>query len=237
MGNPAFSEKALDRISAARELTDTSKMTINGTINRSGILLLLAAFGASIGWNLQSPILLLAAIIGALGLSLVIIFSPPKASFLAQPYAFLEGIFLGTISAMYSVQYAGIVSNALVLTFGVLAVMLALYSARIIRVTDRMRTVIVSATIAIGVLYLINMVMGVFGHSMQMLHEGGIYGIGFSLLVVCVASFNLLLDFDMIERSENAGAPKFMEWYGAFALLVTIVWLYVEILRLLSKRK
>jgi len=125
----------------------------------------------------------------------------------------------------------------LMLTVGILGLMLALYHFKVIRVTDRFKSVLISVTGAIAIVYFIDIVMSFFGVSVPMIHQGGMYGIGFSLLVTAVAAFNLLLDFDMIEKSNEAGAPKFMEWYGAFALLVTLIWLYLEILRLLSKRK
>ncbi|HWU42606.1 MAG TPA: Bax inhibitor-1/YccA family protein [Bdellovibrio sp.] len=236
MGNPAFSEKALKRIGSLAG-ADVDKMTVQGAINRTGILLAILALGAGLGWNLESPILLFGSLIGALILSFVIIFNPPRAAYLSQVYAFLEGILLGSISSFYDVKYTGIVGNALMLTVGILGLMLALYHFKVIRVTDRFKSVLISVAGAIAIVYFIDIVMSFFGVSVPMIHQGGMYGIGFSLLVTAVAAFNLLLDFDMIEKSNEAGAPKFMEWYGAFALLVTLIWLYLEILRLLSKRK
>jgi uncharacterized YccA/Bax inhibitor family protein len=232
MGNPAFSEKALGRI---RAVEDTSKMTIHGTINRTGILIMLLMAGGVLGWSVQNSALLIGSLIANLILAILIIFDPPKSVYLSQPYALIEGILLGSISAVYAAAYPGIITNAMLLTVAVFSLMLGLYRYRIITVTDKLRSVILSVTLAIGVVYLIDIVMMFFGASIPMIHQSGIYGIIFSLVVVTVAAFNLLLDFDSIERSEQSGASKFMEWYGAFALLLTIVWLYMEILRLLNK--
>ncbi len=241
MSNPVLNEKTLAKARDAREMygmrdvTDVSRMTITGTMNRAGLLILLTIFGASLGWGNQSMPLMIGILIGTLILCLVIVFKPHLSPVLAPVYAVAEGALLGSISAVYSVMYPGIVTNALILTLSVLLIMLGLYRFRIIRVTERTRSVIMGATIAIAVTYLVNMVMGFFGTQIPMIHDTGWMGIGFSVVVVGVAAFNLLLDFDMIERAESQGAPKYMEWYGGFALLVTLVWLYLEILRLLGK--
>ena len=232
MANPALNEKLLNKVT---DYAGESRMTINGTINKTGLLLLIAVGGASIGWGSQSPVLLIGGMLVALILSFVIIFNPARAPFLAPVYAFGEGILLGSISSMYSYVYPGIVSNAMFLTLSCLFIMLALYRFRVIRVTDQFRSVILVATMAIAVTYLVEMVMSLFGHNIPMIHESTPIGIGFSLLVVGIAALNLLLDFNMIEEANQRGAPKFMEWYGGFALLVTLVWLYLEMLRLLSK--
>ncbi len=232
MSNPALNEKTLLKI---RDMDDTSRMTVSGTMNRAGLLILLTILGATFGWGQQSFPLMIGMVIGTLILALVIIFKPNLAPVLAPVYAVAEGVLLGSISAVYAFQYPGIVTNALILTLSISVLMLALYRFKIIVVTDQVRSVIVGATMAIAVTYLINMVMGFFGTQIPMIHQTGWVGIGFSVVVVGVAAFNLLLDFDMIEKSERAGAPKFMEWYGGFALLVTLVWLYMEVLRLLGK--
>lgn len=232
MANPAFNDKIWNRIG---EVTETSKMTIEGTINKSGILILLTMAGAFAGWSLHSSLIMIVGVIATLILSLVIIFKPHTASYLSQPYAVIEGLLLGSISSMYSVLYPGIVSNALVGTVSCLVVMLALYRFKIIRVTEQFRSVMMAATMAIALTYLINMIMGIFGTEIPMIHQSSPLGIGFSVIVVGVAAFNLLLDFDRIENAYNQGAPKFMEWYCGFAMLLTLVWLYLEILRLLSK--
>lgn len=235
MANPALNEKVLRD---ASEFVGESRMTLNGTINKTGILLVIATLGASVGWGTQSQLLMYGSMFVTLGLSLAIIFGPQRAAYLSQAYAFFEGILLGAISQAYSYQYPGIASNAMLLTLGCLFVMLALYRYKVIRVTDRLRSIIVSATLAIGLVYVVQIVMNLFGSSgIPMIYDSGALGIGFSLVVVGIAAFNLLLDFDLIDKMNSRGAPKYMEWYGAFALVLTLVWLYLEILRLLGKRK
>jgi len=150
-------------------------------------------------------------------------------------YAAATGAMAGAISHFYEVQFNGIVLQAVGLTIGVFVMMLVLYSTRTIKVTDRLRNGIIAATGAVLLVYLATFVLRLFGADIPMIHDGGLIGIGFSLLVVGIASFNLLLDFDLIERGVKMGAPRYMEWYGAFGLMVTLVWLYLEMLRLLSK--
>jgi uncharacterized YccA/Bax inhibitor family protein len=170
---------------------------------------------------------------------MVIIFKKEWAPYLAPAYALMEGLFLGSVSAIYNYAFAekapDIVMNAVGLTFGTAIAMYLLYSFKIIKATERFKSIIMTATAGIAIFYLIAIVLGFFGVHMAFLHEGSLMGIGFSLVVVAIAALNLILDFDMIEQASAAGAPKSMEWYGAFGLMVTIVWLYLEILRLLSK--
>jgi len=183
--------------------------------------------------------LLLTGAIGGFIVALVVIFKKSWSPYLAPAYALLEGLFLGAVSAYYSAAFAeqapNIIINAVGLTFGTVIAMYLLYSFRIIRATEKFKAVVITATVGIAVFYVITMVLGLFGVNIPFLHEGSAMGIGFSLLVVGIAALNLILDFDMIEQGSANGAPKYMEWYGAFGLLVTIVWLYLEILRLLSK--
>ena len=232
MSSPALNEKTWGRI---RDVTDEGTMTIQGTINKSGLLILMTIAGACLGWNMNSPVIMIAAFITTLILSIIVIFKPKTATFLSQPYAILEGLLLGSISAVYAFQYPGIVTNTLIGTLSCFVLMLALYRFRIIRVTEQFRTVIIVATGAIALTYIVNLVMGFFGTSIPMIHDASPMGIAFSVLVVGVASFNLMLDFDMIEQANARQAPKFMEWYCGFALLLTLVWLYLEMLRLMSK--
>lgn len=232
MANPTLGDKLLQRIDG---VSSTSEMTMNGTINKTGLLLMITIFGGYLGWGSQSAMVLILSLVASFGLSLAIVFGPHRASFLSQPYALAEGFLLGSVSSLYQRAYPSIVSNAMILTLGCLAVMLVLYRYRIIQVTDKLRSIIVAATMAIMLTYLIDMVMSFFGHRIPMIHEGSPLGIGFSIVMVGVAAMNLLLDFDMIETLCHRKAPKFMEWYGGFALLVTIIWLYIEMLRLLSK--
>lgn len=232
MANPALNEKTWNRIS---DTSTVEVMTIQGAINKAGILIMLAIGGAYLGWNLQSGLIMMASLVGALILSLVIIFKPTTASYLSQPYAVIEGLLLGTISSVYAAKFPGIVSNALFGTIGCFVIMLALYRLRIIQVTEKFRMVLLAATGAIALTYIADFIMGYFGTSIPMIHQSSTVGIIFSVAVVGVAAFNLMLDFDMIEQTEARKAPKYMEWYAGFALLVTLVWLYLEILRLLSK--
>lgn len=232
MSSPALNEKTWGRV---KDYATQDVMTIEGTINKSGILILLTVAGAYFGWNAGSFPLLLGSVLATLILSLVIIFKPHTASYLSQAYALLEGFLLGSISSVYAFKYPGIVTNALFGTMGCFALMLVLYRTGIIRVNEKFRMVIVAATGAIALTYIINLVMGFFGSSIPMIHESTPIGIGFSVVVVGVAAFNLMLDFDMIEQAHARKAPKFMEWYCGFALLLTLVWLYIEMLRLMSK--
>jgi uncharacterized YccA/Bax inhibitor family protein len=154
---------------------------------------------------------------------------------MATVYAALEGLFLGAISAYFEMAYQGIVTQAIILTMGVLFSLLALYKFRIIKVTENFKMIVVAATGGIALIYLVSFIGGFFGLNMPFIHEGGTFGIIFSVVVVIVAALNLVMDFDFIEEGSEKGAPKYMEWYAAFGLMVTLIWLYLEILRLLSK--
>ena len=240
-GNPTLSEKAFQG-SIATNYSET--MTLRGTLNKFGFMLLMLMGSAYYSWkefnaggNVQP--LIWTGLIAGLILALVITFKKEWSPYLAPAYALAEGLFLGAISAMYNMAFAeqapNIIMNAVGLTFGTAIAMYLLYSFKIIKATEKFKSIIFTATAGIAIFYLIAMVLGFFGVHMAFLHEGSLMGIGFSLVVVAIAALNLILDFDMIEQGTAAGAPKFMEWYGAFGLMVTIVWLYLEILRLLSK--
>jgi uncharacterized YccA/Bax inhibitor family protein len=219
-------------------------MTERGTLNKFFMLFLLVMASASLTWKAfydgvnVMPWMLGSAILGFI-VALVVIFKNQWAAYLTPVYALLEGVFLGAISATYNNAFAksapGIVTQAVLLTFGTVIAMYLLYRFRVIKVTDKLRSIIFTATAGIAIFYLLAMVLRLFHVDIAFLHEGSLLGIGFSLVVVVIAAMNLLLDFDMIEKGVAAGAPKYMEWYGAFGLLVTIVWLYLEILRLLAK--
>ena len=242
-GNPALSEKAFKDISSM-SINYSESMTLRGTLNKFGFMLLMLLGSAFYSWKEftdggnVTP-LIWTGLIGGLVVALVITFKKEWAPYLAPAYGLLEGLFLGAISAYYNEAFAtkapGIVMNAVGLTFGTAIAMYFLYSFKIIKATEKFKSVIMMATAGIAVFYLISMVVGMFGIPMAFLHEGSLMGIGFSLVVVVIAALNLILDFDMIEQGTAAGAPKYMEWYCAFGLMVTIVWLYLEILRLLSK--
>jgi uncharacterized YccA/Bax inhibitor family protein len=233
-GNPALGQSTFEAIPVVKG----PPMTLTGTINKSAILLLLVILGTTFTWTSTGAIsapLTFGGAIGGFILAMVTIFKKEWSPVTAPIYALLEGLFLGGISAMYNAQFQGIVLQAVMLTFGVLAVMLFLFQTRIIRVTEKLRAGIVIATGGILLVYVVGWIMSFFGAGIPFIHQSGAVGIGFSVFVVGIAAFNLLLDFDMIETGAQSGAPRFMEWYCAFALMVTLIWLYLEILRLLSK--
>ncbi|SMO32601.1 Bax inhibitor-1/YccA family protein [Solitalea koreensis] len=221
----------------------TELMTVSGTVRNTFLLLVMTVIPAMYTWYTLSiganPATMMplawGGMIGALVLSFVTMFKKEWSPITAPLYALGEGLALGLISFYFDARFPGIAIQAIMLTFGVLFSMLMAYRFGWLRATERFRQVVMLATMGIMICYLINFVMSFFGASMPMIHEGGLIGIGFSMVVVIVASLNLILDFDFIERGAAAGAPKYMEWYGAFSLLVTIIWLYLEILRLLSK--
>jgi uncharacterized YccA/Bax inhibitor family protein len=216
-------------------------MTVQGTAVKTMILLAIAAVTAGLSWQemagggaMMFPVMIGSAIAGAI-VAFVTIFKPTWAATTAPIYAALEGVFLGALSCVIEARYKGIAFQAVSLTMMTLFVMLVLYSSRIIKVTQRLQMGIIAATGAIALLYLVSIVLSLFHVSIPFIHSAGPVGIAFSLFVVGLAAFNLLLDFDYIEKSAAHGAPKAMEWYGAFGLIVTLVWLYLEILRLLQK--
>ena len=211
-------------------------MTLDGAVNKTGILLSLCFGGAFVGWNI--PTLMIPAAIVGFVLALVTIFrSPAKAGSTAPLYALSQGIFLGGITMIFETQFPGIAIQAIGLTFGILASLLFCYKSGIIKPTENFRLMVFSATVGIGIVYLVSILINLFssGQQVMMIHESGAIGIGFSLFVVGIASLNLVLDFDFIEDGAEKGMPKYMEWYGAFSLMVTLIWLYMEILRLLAK--
>jgi uncharacterized YccA/Bax inhibitor family protein len=223
------------------------RMTVSGTVNKTGILAVCAVATAAWTWNRflnagdpeaaissVAPLLVLGGI-GGFIVALVTIFKKTWAPITAPIYALLEGLVLGGISAMTEVRFPGIPMQAVALTFGTLVALLLVYRSGIIKVTDNFRLGVVAATGGIALFYVATMIMGFFGVRFPSVFGAGALGIGISVFVVIVAALNLVLDFDLIERGAQAGAPKYMEWYGAFALMVTLIWLYLEILRLLSK--
>ena len=244
--NPALGQNTFRNLSGGQygSLIDAAdRMTLNGTINRTGILLLCSVATAAWTWHLflperdlsaVSPLMML-GVFGGFIVAMVTVFKKEWAGITAPIYALLEGLFLGGISAMFDLRYPGIAMQAVGLTFGTLFVMLFLYRSRIIAVTQKFRMGVVAATGGIMVFYLLEMVLGFFGVQFTSVNGSGVIGIGFSLIVVGIAALNLVLDFDFIENGVQAGAPKYMEWYGAFGIMVTLVWLYIEILNLLSK--
>jgi uncharacterized YccA/Bax inhibitor family protein len=238
--NPALNEKAFKGQVAYGEA-----MTLQGTVNKTGLLLLFVVATAAWTWGLshsQAPEAaipwMIGGIFGGFIVALVTIFKPNWAPLTAPLYALLEGLALGGISAMFERTYPGVAMQAVGLTFGTLFVLLLAYKTGMIRATQGFKLGVIAATGGIAILYLVEMVLGGFFHiQVPAINGSGIVGIGFSLFVVVIAALNLVIDFDMIETGVRNGAPKFMEWYGGFALMVTLIWLYLEILRLLGKMR
>jgi uncharacterized YccA/Bax inhibitor family protein len=220
----------------------TAVMTHAGVTSATAVLLVLLVGGAIVGWNsttitateVRIPGWTIIAILASVGLAIGAIVKPLLARFLAPLYALLQGAAVGAISAVYNARYEGIVMQAIGLTIGVFAVMLFLYALRLIRVTEKLRMVVIGATGGIALMYLFCFIASMFGSNVSFLHDGSTFAIGLSLFIVGVAAFNLLLDFDFVERGVAAGLDKRMEWFAAFGLLLTLVWLYLELLRLLG---
>ena len=218
----------------------SDRMTVGGTATATGVLLVLLLAAAAFGWNAVNPnesipIWAFGGVIVGFISVLALRWKPQWAKVLGPVYALAEGVFVGAISKYYETYKNGIVPMAVGATLAVVAVMLLLYKSRIIKVTDRMRRIVMGATVGVMIFYGISMLINLFGGGVSFLHSTSALSIGFSFLVAGLAAFNLALDFDFIERGAKAGLPKQMEWVGAIGLLVTIVWLYLEILRLLSK--
>ena len=240
-GNPALSEKAFQ---STIVVPGTDVMTERGTLNKFFFLFLMVMASAAFTWKAfydgknVFPWMIGAAI-GGLIIAFAMAFKKEWSSYLAPAYGLLEGVFVGGISAVYNNVFEktapGIVMQAVLLTFGAVIAMFLLYRYRIIKATEKFKSIIFIATAGIAIFYLLAIVLRLFGIDIAFIHEGSTLGIVFSLVVVGVAALNLILDFDMIEQGSRMNAPKYMEWYGAFGLLVTIVWLYLEILRLLAK--
>ena len=237
--NPALNDKTFQQIGTAGY---SDSMTLQGTVNKTGMMLLLLVAGAAYTWSLfiegsmESLLMwMMVGLIGGLITAVVTTFKKEWSPITAPIYAVLEGFALGGISALLESQYEGIVIQAVALTFGTAGCLLMAYKSGVIKATENFKLGIFAATGGIGFIYLIGWIMSFFGTSIPYIHENGLIGIGFSLVVVVIAALNLVLDFDFIEKGAEQGAPKFMEWYGAFGLMVTLIWLYIEILRLLSK--
>lgn len=237
--NPALTGKIYEKAGSA---VSGSVMTINGTINKIGLMLLLLIAAASYTWNLvmgddpgRAGTMAIIGGIGGFIMAMVTIFRPKSSSYTAPVYAILEGMFLGAISAIINAQYPGVAFQAVLLTIGTLFTMLFLYRSGRIRATPRFRRGVMMATGAVFFAYLISWILSMFGMSMGFMHSSGPLGIVISLVIIVIAALNLIMDFDFIEKGSQMGAPKYMEWYGAFGLMVTLVWLYIEFLRLLAR--
>ncbi|HCY35600.1 MAG: hypothetical protein DKM50_13850 [Candidatus Margulisiibacteriota bacterium] len=232
-GNPALQG---DLVPSTRSFDPLQEMSIEGTTNKSFILLALAALSS--WWIWSNPTLMSLFLVGMIGgfiVALITIFKKNWAPVTAPLYAVLEGFALGGLSVYMELEYPGIVLQAISLTFGTLFVMLAAYRTGIIKVTEKFRLAVFIATGGIALVYITDLILSLFGIKVSFIYQNGAIGILFSLFVVAIAALNLILDFDVIETLSASGVPKYMEWYGAFSLMVTLVWLYLEIIRLLSK--
>ncbi len=247
-GNPALKDSTFLDLGTGTLVRGSSEaMSLNGTVNKTALLLVVTLAAAMFTWAQTAAAIaagnpgaimpwVLGGAIGGFVVALVTVFKKQWAPVTAPAYAVLEGLFLGAVSAMFELRYPGIVMQAVGLTFGTLAALLLAYRSGLIKATENFKLGVVAATGGIMLLYLVNIGMRLFGfEGMGFIHEGSTIGILFSVGVVIVAALNLVLDFDFIENGVEQGAPKYMEWYAAFGLLVTLIWLYLEILRLLSK--
>ena len=237
--NPALNERAFRSQVAYGEA-----MTLQGTVNKTGLLLLCVVVTAAWTWGLshsETPEAalpwMLGGVFGGFVMALVTVFRKEWSPVTSPIYSLLEGLALGGISAMLEQRYPGIAIQAVGLTFGTLLAMLLAYKSGVIRATEKFKIGVFAATGGIMLLYLVDIVLHFFNRPMPFIHEGTPVGVAFSLFVVVIAALNLVLDFDLIETGVNNGAPKYMEWYGAFGLMVTLIWLYLEILRLLAKAR
>ena len=232
-GNPALQSSTFrNHLSSSID----RKMTLSGTVNKTFMALILVIISAGYSWGnpAMHGLVFPAAIVGFI-LGLVTVFKPTLGYITVPAYAVAQGVFLGVVSMIFNAQYPGIVVQAVFLTFGTLGALLLAYMSGLIKATENFKLGVVAATGGIFFLYLINFVMSFFGSEIGLISGNNTMGILFSGFVVVIAALNLVLDFDFIEEGAEMGAPKYMEWYGAFGLLVTLIWLYLEILRLLAK--
>lgn len=241
--NPLLKEEAITRSSrpdtldggAIVQRSEDQAMTVSGAVNKSFIMGALLLLTALYSYGNPSPLFLWGGAIGGLVLVLIMSFKRNLSPTLAPIYALLEGLFVGSVTAIYAAGFgAGIVFQAVLLTISLLFMMLFVYKAGLIKVTQKFRTGVMMATGGILLVYLLNFALSFFGINMPFLHEGGMIGIGISLFIIGIATLNLLLDFDSFERAAAMRAPKYMEWFCAMGLIVTLVWLYIEVLRLLA---
>jgi uncharacterized YccA/Bax inhibitor family protein len=239
-GNPALGENTFKGLES---IDHDNVMTLQGTVNKTALLLFVLFLPAAYVWNLFNSTqdfatvapLFYIGLIGGLITAIILVFKKNLAPYLAVLYAGFEGLAMGGLSALMNAAYPGIVIQALLLTFGICFVLLLIYTLRIIKPTENFKLMVGAATGGIALFYLASFVLSFFNIRVPLIHDNSLWGILFSLFVVGIASLNLVVDFDFIEQGAARKAPKYMEWYGAFGLMVTLIWLYVEILRLLSK--
>lgn len=234
--NPMIKQDFVDAV-----VLDDKTMSISGSINKTAILLGVVVLVAYYTWTLcaqgfadKAHLLMIVGAIAALVLAIVTAFKPRVAPITAPVFALCQGASLGVISYLYGSAFDGIIQNAIMITMSTMFAMLFLYKTRIIKATETFRKTIVTATFGVLIFYIAGWIGALLGHPMT-IFNGGIVGIGVSLLICGIAAFNFILDFDFIERGEEQGLPQYFEWYGSFSLLVTLLWLYVEVLRLLAQ--
>lgn len=244
--NPALSDKTFSKLFAQ---PSEEKMTIQGAVNKSFLLIALVVIAAVFswssafpdGWSIDTapviPVWYYPAMIGGLVIAFIIIFKQKTAPMLAPVYAVVEGLMLGALSSIFEARYPGIVLQAVLCTMGVFLALLFLYKTRIIKATENFKLGVVAATMGICLVYVLDTILRLCGINVPYIHEGGMIGIGISLFTTTIAALNLVLDFDFIEKAADQGVPKYVEWYAAFGLLVTLIWLYLEILSLLGKSR
>ena len=232
--NPALNKKTFANLGQAAASGQT--MTIQGTVNKTAIMLACVLLTAFYSWTSPSAVVLLpVGIFGGLILAVITIYKKEWAGITGPLYALFEGLFLGTISVYFERKFPGIVINAVMLTFGTLITLLLAYRSRLIKATENFKLGVTAATGGIFMVYMASFILGFFGVHLSFLHDSSLLSIGISFAVVIIAALNLVLDFDFIEQGAQYGAPRYMEWYAAFGLMVTLIWLYIEILHLLSK--
>ncbi len=236
--NPVLSKKRFENTQILSQ-AHSEPMTLNGTLNKTLILFGLLLVTGTFAWNLTKAgtinpmILIFGGAIGGLILAIITVMKPEKSPITAPIYALSEGLFVGALSAKFALFYDGIVMQAIGLTLSIMLIMLALYRTGVLKATPKFKKGVFIATGGVVFFYLINLIAGFFGGGISLFNLGWI-GIGISLVIVVIAAMNLILDFDMIEKGVETGQPKFIEWYASFGLMVTLIWLYIEILRLLA---
>ena len=235
--NPVLNETSFQNV--LRTKTDTDSMTIQGTVNKSAILLLIVLIAASWTWNTNVPgvstVFTMIGAIGGLVLGLVTSFKKHLSPITAPLYCVAQGLFLGGFSSTLEMAYPGIVIQAVGMTFSVLFCLLGAYKSGLIKPTENFKLGVAAATGGIMLMYFVSFIMSLFGVQLLSINNSSPFSIGISLVVCAIAALNLVMDFDFIENASEQNTPKYMEWYAAFGLMVTLIWLYIEIIRLLAK--
>jgi uncharacterized YccA/Bax inhibitor family protein len=233
--NPLFGDRAMNKVQGDMTMEHSGQpMTISGSINKSFILFAILLATTVLSYQMANPILTFGGAIAGLIIVFLAVFKPSRSVWAAPLYAAFEGLFVGGVTYMYAMAFEGLVFKAVMLTFAILFMMLFIYKTEIIKVTSKFRRGVIMATGAVLLVYVMNWILSFFGMNLPFLHDGGWMSIGISLVIIGIAAMNLLLDFDFIEKGAQRGLPEYMEWFGAMGLVITLVWLYIEILRLLS---